>query len=58
MFSSASDKAKANLKLHNISVSPKMVKNVIMDLDLSKASVVVVLQWRFYRTVNRNFLTY
>ena len=27
-----------NLKLHNISVSPKMVKKVIMNLDLSKAS--------------------
>ena len=26
------------LKLHNISVSPKMVKKVIMNLDLSKAS--------------------
>ena len=28
----------ANLKLHNISVTPKMVKKVIMNLDLSKAS--------------------
>ena len=27
----------ANLKLHNISLSPKMVKKVIMNLDLSKA---------------------
>ena len=27
-----------NLKLHNISRSPKMVKKVIMNLDLSKAS--------------------
>ena len=27
-----------NLKLHNISVIPKMVKKVIMNLDLSKAS--------------------
>ena len=27
-----------NLKLHNISVTPKMVKKVIMNLDLSKAS--------------------
>ena len=26
------------LKLHNISVTPKMVKKVIMNLDLSKAS--------------------
>ena len=29
---------RTNLKLHNISVSPKMVKKVIMNLDLSKAS--------------------
>ena len=27
-----------NLKLHNISLTPKMVKKVIMDLDMSKAS--------------------
>ena len=27
-----------NLKLHNISVTPKMVNKVIMNLDLSKAS--------------------
>ena len=38
-----------NLKVHNISVSPKMVKKVIMSLDLSKASgpdciLVVVLK--------------
>ena len=30
--------SKTNLKLHNISVSPKMVKKVIMNLGLSKAS--------------------
>ena len=30
--------SKTNLKLHNISVTPKMVKKVIMNLDLSKAS--------------------
>ena len=29
---------RANLKLHNISVTPKMVKKVITNLDLSKAS--------------------
>ena len=28
----------ANLKLHNISIMPKMVKKVIMNLDSSKAS--------------------
>ena len=51
VLSSASDKAKlfaenslpvfpsrTNLKLHNISVTPKMVKKVIMNLNLSKAS--------------------
>ena len=30
--------SKTNQKLHNISVTPKMVKKVIMNLDLSKAS--------------------
>ena len=41
--------SRTNLKLHNISVSPKMVKKVIMNLGLSKASgpdfiLVVVLK--------------
>ena len=30
--------SRTNLKLHNISATPKMVKKVIMNLDLSKAS--------------------
>ena len=30
--------SRTNLKLHNISVTPKMVKKVIMNLDLPKAS--------------------
>ena len=30
--------SRTNLKLHNISLTPKMVKRVIMNLDLSKAS--------------------
>ena len=30
--------SRANLKLHNISITPKMVKNVITNLDSSKAS--------------------
>ena len=30
--------SRINLKLHNISVTPKMVKMVIMNLDSSKAS--------------------
>ena len=30
--------SRTNMKLHNISVTPKMVKKVIKNLDLSKAS--------------------
>ena len=30
--------SRANLKLHNISATPKMVKKAITNLDLSKAS--------------------
>ena len=30
--------SRTNLKLHNISVTSKMVKKVIMNLDLSKGS--------------------
>ena len=30
--------SRTNLKLHNISVTPKMVKKVVTNLDLSKAS--------------------
>ena len=30
--------SRTNLKQHNISVTPKMVRNVVMNLDLSKAS--------------------
>ena len=30
--------SRTNLKLHNISVTPKMVKKVIMNLDMSKTS--------------------
>ena len=29
---------RTDLKLHNISVTPKMVRKVVMNLDLSKAS--------------------
>ena len=41
--------SRTNLKLHNISITPKMVKKVIMNLDSSKASAsdcipVVVLK--------------
>ena len=42
--------SRTNLKLHNISVTPRMLKKVIMNLDLSKAFVpdcipVVVLKY-------------
>ena len=41
--------SRTNSKLHNISVTPKMVRKVVMNLDLSKASgpdciLVVVLK--------------
>ena len=41
--------SRTNLKLHNISITPKMVRKVVMNLDLSKASgpdciLVVVLK--------------
>ena len=45
--------SRTNLKLHNISVTPKMVKKLIMNLDLSKPSgpdciPVVVLKSELY----------
>ena len=50
--------SRTNLKLHNISVTPKMVKKVLMNLDLPQASgpdcpPVVVLK---HLTVSLNFL--
>ena len=41
--------SRSNLKLHNVSIAPKMLKKVIMNLDLSKVSgadciAVVVLK--------------
>ena len=41
--------SKTNLKLHNLSVTPKMVRKVVINIDLSKASApdcipVVVLK--------------
>ena len=41
--------SRTNLKLYNISVTTKMVRKVVMNLDLSKASHVVpiVFQWWF-----------
>ena len=36
--------SRTNLKLHNISVTPKMVRKVVMNLDLSKASGLDCIQ--------------
>ena len=35
--------SRTNLRLHNISVSPKMVKKVIMNLDLDLHCIPVVV---------------
>ena len=45
--------SRTNLNLHNISVTPKMIKKVIMDLDLLKASDPDCIP-----VVSLNFLTY
>ena len=50
--------SRTNLKLHNISVTPKMVKKVIMNLDLSKASGPGCIPVVVLKTVSLNFLTY
>ena len=50
--------SRTNLKLHNISVTPKMVKKVITNLDSSKASgpdCIPVLSIPVLRTVSLNF---
>ena len=49
--------SRTNLKLH-IFVTHKMVRKAVMNLDLSKALVLILLQRWFYRTVSRNFLKY
>ena len=39
---------RTNLKLHNVSVTPKMVKKVTMNLDLSQRHLaLIVFQWWF-----------
>ena len=50
--------SRTNLKLHNISVTPKMIKKVIMNLYLSKASGPDCIPVVILRTVSQNFLTY
>ena len=47
-----------HLKLHNISVTSKMVKIVIMNLDLSKASGPYCISVVVLKTVSQDFLTY
>ena len=39
--------SRTDLRLHNISVTPKMGKKVIMNHDLSKHLVLIVFQWCF-----------
>ena len=39
--------SRTNLKLRNISVTPKMIRKVIVNLDLSKDLVLIVFQWWF-----------
>ena len=50
--------SRTNVKLHNFSVTPKIVRRVVMNLDLSKASGPDCIQWWFLKTVSRNFLTH
>ena len=47
--------SRTNLKLH-ISVTPKMVEKVIMNLIHQKCLVLIVFQWLFQRTVGLNFI--
>ena len=49
--------SRTNLKLHNISVTPKRVKKVITNLELSKASGPDYIPVVVIRTVSLNFLT-
>ena len=39
--------SRTNLKMHNISVTPRMVKKVIMNLDSPKRLVLIVREWWF-----------
>ena len=39
--------SRTNLKLHNISVSLKMVNKVVMNLDLTRHLILIVFQWWF-----------
>ena len=48
----------ANLKVHNIFATSKMIKKVIMNLDLPKASDLDCILVVVLKTVSWNFLTY
>ena len=48
---------RTNLKLHNISITPKMVTKVII-LTHARHLVLIVFQLWFYRTVSLNFHIY
>ena len=51
--------SRTNLKGHNISITPKMVRKVIVNLDLSKASGPDCVPLVFLKNcVSQNFLTY
>ena len=50
--------SRTNLKLDNISITPKMIEKVITNLDLLKASGPIIFQWWFERTVSLNFHAY
>ena len=53
--------SRTNLKLHNISVTPKMVKKVITKLDLSKVSgpdCILMVVLKTVSKVRLNFFTY
>ena len=50
--------SRTNLKLHNISVTPTMVRKVIMNPDLSKASGPDFIPMVVLKNSEANFLTY
>ena len=50
--------SRTNLKLNNISVTPKMVRKVVMNLDLSKTSGPDCIPVVVLKTVSRDFLSY
>ena len=39
--------SRTNLKMRNISATSKLVKKVIMNLDSSKALILIIVYWLF-----------